>query len=139
MGVLGHFAPGIFLGSGVLEHFRFKNQTRKIDRSSKDFELYQIVMYNFLWQTVLMFPIYILLTKRIEIFWFRDISNTQDIRTYCFKYLGIYILRQVSQNQKRKKFELFTKIFEPYQVARYSQRFKCQKYSKIVYIKSITQ
>ena len=37
------------------------------------------------------------------------------------------------QNQKRKKCELFTKIFKPYQV---SQRFQ---YSQIVYIKRITQ
>ena len=37
------------------------------------------------------------------------------------------------QNQKRKKFELFTKIFALYQGV---QRFQ---YSQIVYIKSITQ
>ena len=58
-------------------------------------------MYNFLWQTVLIFPIYILFTKRIETFWFRDFSNTRDIRTYCFKYFQVYILVHLYQNQKK--------------------------------------
>ena len=57
-----------------------------------------------------------LFTKRIETFWFGDISNTRDIITYCFKYFQVYILIHLHQNQKRKKFELFTKIFELYQV-----------------------
>ena len=85
-----------------------------------------------MWQTVLIFSIYILFTKRIETFWFRDFSNTRDIRTYCFKYSQVYILIQMYQNQK-KKFELFKKNFELYQV---SERFQ---YSQIVYIKIITQ
>ena len=79
------------------------------------------------------FSIYILFTKSIETFWLRDFSNTRDSRTYCFKHFQVYILVQMYQNQKRKKFELFTKIFELYQV---SQRFQ---YSQIVYIKSIAQ
>ena len=32
-------------------------------------------MYNFLCQTVLVFSIYILFTKRTETFWCRDITN----------------------------------------------------------------
>ena len=51
--------------------------------------------------------------------------------TEAFRFF--YILIHVYQNQKRKKIELFTKIFELYQV---SQRFQ---YSQIVYIKIITQ
>ena len=30
LGVLGHFAPGVFLGLEVLRHFGLKNKTRKI-------------------------------------------------------------------------------------------------------------
>ena len=78
--------------------------------------------------------IYILFTKRIEIFWFRDFSNTRDIRTYCFKYFQVYKYTfwyiYIYQNQKRKKFELFTRIFELF------TRFQ---FSKVVYIKSITK
>ena len=77
-------------------------------------------MYNFMYIIILIFPRYILFTKRVETFWFRDFSNTRDIRTHGFKYFQVYILIHLYQNQKRKKFELFTKIFELYQV---SQRF----------------
>ena len=45
----------------------------------------------------------------------------------------------MSQNQKRKKIELFTKIFELCQMIRYSQTFQVTKYSQTVFIKSITQ
>ena len=89
-------------------------------------------MYNLLLQSVLMFPVYVLFIKRIEALWFRDFSNTHGIRTYCFNYFQVYILIHLHQHQKRKKFKLFTKILELYQV---SQRFR---YSQIVYIKSNT-
>ena len=111
--------PETYFDLGALKHFKPKNQTRKTDKIHKDFELY-FFMYNFLWQTVLIFPIYILFKKRIETFWFRDISNTQDIITSCFKYFQVYFLVQLYRNQKRKTSEIFTKIFTLYQV---SQRF----------------
>ena len=57
-----------------------------------------------------------LFTKRIETFWFRDFSTTRDIRTYFSKYFQVYIFVQIYQNQKTKKFELFAKVFELYQV-----------------------
>ena len=69
-------------------------------------------MYNFLWQTVLIFLMYILLTKRTEAFWFRNISNAQDIRTYCFKYFKYILWYICTKIRKEKKIELFTKIFE---------------------------
>ena len=47
----------------------------------------------------------------IETFWFKDFSDTQDITAYCLKYLQIYILMYLCQNQKREKVELITKIF----------------------------
>ena len=34
-------------------------------------------MYNFLYQTVLIFPIYALFTKIIETFWSRDVTDIQ--------------------------------------------------------------
>ena len=49
----------------VLPHFGPENQTRKIH---KVFELYQIFMYNFLCQTVLILSIYTLFIKRIDTF-----------------------------------------------------------------------
>ena len=55
--------------------------------------------------------------KRIETFSFRDVSNTRDIRIYFLKCFQVYILVHLYQNQKRKTFELFTKIFELYQVS----------------------
>ena len=38
----------------------------------------------------------------MEATWFRDISNTRDIRTYCFKYFQAYILGNLQQNQEKK-------------------------------------
>ena len=40
-------------------HFWPKISNDKIITSQKDFELYQVFMYNFLCQTLLIFPIYI--------------------------------------------------------------------------------
>lgn len=42
-------------------------------------------------------------TKRIETFWVRDISNTQDISIYYFKYFQGYILIKLYQNLKKQK------------------------------------
>ena len=67
------------------------------------------------------------MTSRIQKFGFKDISNTWDIRTYCFKYSELWILGQMPQYQKRKKIEPFLEIFELYQVARYSQKTSSDK------------
>ena len=45
---------------------------------------------------------YISFTKIIETFWFRDFSNTWDIRTCRFKYFQVSFLVQMFQNQKKK-------------------------------------
>ena len=47
-----------------------------------DFGLYQVFRYNFLCQTVLIFPIYLVFTKRIKIFWSRDITSIRGIKTF---------------------------------------------------------
>ena len=49
------FPLGHISGLGVLGNFVLKNQTRKIDRICKDFELYQVSLYNFLCQNVTMY------------------------------------------------------------------------------------
>ena len=54
---------------GILKHFGSKNHTRKIDKIRQDFELYQVFMYNYLCEIVPIFPMYILITKRINTFW----------------------------------------------------------------------
>ena len=41
--------------------------------------------------------VYILFTRRIETFWFRDLSNTRDIRTYSSKYFQF-----VPKSEKKK-------------------------------------
>ena len=64
---------------GALRNFGSKNQTRKNDKIHKEFELYQLFMYNFLCQTVLIFPIYTLFRKRMEKFWSRGISSIRGI------------------------------------------------------------
>ena len=74
--------PGTFLDLGVLGHFGTEIKTRKIVKIHKDFELYQVFMYNFLCQNVLVFSIYILFKNRIETFWSRDIRSIRGIRTF---------------------------------------------------------
>ena len=59
------------VGLGVLAHFWPKES----DKILKDFELYQACMYNFLYQIFVIFPLYILFTKRIDTFWSGDIST----------------------------------------------------------------
>ena len=46
----------------VQHNLGLKNHARKISDIHKNFELYQVFMYNFLCQTVLTFPFYILFT-----------------------------------------------------------------------------
>ena len=46
-----------------------KTHTRKIDEIYKNFERYKVLMHNVLCQNVLMFSLYVLLTKRINTFW----------------------------------------------------------------------
>ena len=72
---------------GVLKHFKFKNQTKKIVTCHTDFELYQVFMYSFLCQTVLIFTICIAFTKTIETFWSRDVT---DIWVLAHLKLKIY-------------------------------------------------
>ena len=74
--------PKIFLSLGVFGHFGLKNETRKTVKIPKDFELYQVFMYSFLCQNVLIFLIYILLTNRTETLLFRDTSSIRDIRKF---------------------------------------------------------
>ena len=53
-------------------------------------------MNNFLCQNILF-------RKRIETFWFRDISNTWRIRIYCFKYYLIKYFHTVVLKSEKKK------------------------------------
>ena len=64
----------------------------------------------------------------LEILVIRRILEYADL--FIFKYIFWY---KCMKMKKEKKFKLFTKIWEIYQV---SQRFQ---YSQIVYIKTITQ
>ena len=46
-----------------------KDHTRKIEKIHKDFELYQVFMHNFLGNYIPIFPLDILLTRRVNTFW----------------------------------------------------------------------
>lgn len=48
-----------------------KTHTRKVDKIKKGFELYQVFTYKFVYKNIWIFPLYILLTKRINTFWSR--------------------------------------------------------------------
>ena len=52
-----------------------KNHKRKIYTIYKGFELCQVFMHNFLYQNVPIFPIYLLLTKRIDTLWSKGINT----------------------------------------------------------------
>ena len=60
-----------------------KDHTRKIDNIRNDFEVYQLFMHNFLYQTIPIFPLYLLPTKTIETFWSEGIHTfwSRSIRT----------------------------------------------------------
>ena len=51
-----------------------KNHTRKIS-NHKGFELYQVFMHDFLYQNILIFPLYILLTRCIGTIWYKNIDT----------------------------------------------------------------
>ena len=51
-------------------------------------------------------------TKGIETFWVRDISNTQDISIYYFKYFQGYILIKLYQNLKKQKSLNYSQKFQ---------------------------
>ena len=70
-------------------------------------------MYNFLYQIVLIFPVYKLFSKMIETFW--PISSLCVLN--CFKYCQIYISRQMSEKTRQEKL---------------SKELYCFKYLKIV-------
>ena len=59
----------------VVYNLEVKNQTGKIVKIHKDFELYEVLMYNFPSQTVLIFAVYISFRKIIETFWSRGVTD----------------------------------------------------------------
>ena len=76
-----HFVPWGIFGLGVLGKFNSKNQTRKIVKIDKNFELYQVFMSNCLCQTVLF-------TKIIETFWSTDVTDIRVLahfKSLCLK------------------------------------------------------
>ena len=80
LGVLAHPPPpGLILDLRVLAHFGSKKSYKKMDKTDKDFQLYQVFVYNFLSQNMLIFPRYILFTKTIETFWSRDVTSIRGI------------------------------------------------------------
>ena len=69
-----------------------KNHTRKINNIHKNFELQQVFMPNFLCQNIPIFPLHILLVRRIETFWSEGIEH-----------FGLEILEQLGiKNHKQK-------------------------------------
>ena len=58
---------------------------RKASNNYKDFELYKVFMHNFLSQNVLMFPL--LLTRRIDRFWFESIDKFWSEVTRTFWHI----------------------------------------------------
>ena len=84
--VLKHFAHWDIFWSGGIEILWAKTWGKK------SFELYQVFMYNFLCQTVLIL-IYIFLTKFIETFWSRDVTDIWVLAHFeikIYKYFWIY-------------------------------------------------
>ena len=92
-------SPGIFLGLEVLGHFRLKNQTRKIGKVHEGFELHHV----FLWQTVLIFAIYISCSQ-IELKYFSlEIlvihGILEDIVLNVFEYIFWYICTKIRKEK----------------------------------------
>ena len=87
----------------VLKYFERKNLTNEIVTINKDFELYQVFMYDFLCQTVLIFLyihtyiyiyyilyiiytyIYVYYSQMNETFWSRDITNVPVLAYFKLK------------------------------------------------------
>ena len=53
---------------------------------------------SFLWQNVVILPTYII----HKTFWFKDFSNTRNIRTYCFRYFQLYFDTFAPKSEKKK-------------------------------------
>ena len=51
------------------------NHARKIGKIHKEFELCQVFMHNCLCQNILIFPLYLYLTKRIDKLWSKGLTN----------------------------------------------------------------
>ena len=56
----------------VLENFVLKNQTWKIDKNHQKSEIYRVFTHNFFGQNVLVFALYVLVTRKINTFWSKD-------------------------------------------------------------------
>ena len=62
-----------------------KNSTRKKCNIDNDFELYQSFIHSFLRKNVLIFPLYILLLRRIDTCWFEYMVKfwSRSTETFC--------------------------------------------------------
>ena len=83
-----------------------KNQIRKIVIIHKKIELYQVFMYNFVCQTVLIFSIYILFAKIIETFWSRGVTNI-----WVVAYLGPNVFKKFDRKNLNYIKFLCAKLF----------------------------
>ena len=87
------------MGLGVLKHFRLKNQTRKIGKVHESFGLHHV----FLWQTVLIFAIYISYSQKelkyfsLEILVIHGIL--EDIVLNVFEYIFWYICTKIRKEK----------------------------------------
>ena len=70
-GIRTFYILGHILGLVALGHFGLKNHTRKIDKTHKVFELYQV----FMCQTLLIFSKIYIIYKRIEKVWSTEIRT----------------------------------------------------------------
>ena len=94
--------PRKYFDLGVLKHFELKNQRRKIVKIHKDFEQYQVFMYNFLCQNVLIFylstslppslPRYLLVCLSISL----SLSVSVCLSVYLSIYLSISLSASLS-------------------------------------------
>ena len=80
LAVLEHFPPCGIFELGSIRTFLAQKEDKKIVKICKDLEPWQVFIYDFLCENVLIFLR--LFTKRSEKFWSRTISSTWDIRTF---------------------------------------------------------
>ena len=73
-------SPGTYFDLGVLKQLwaRKSGKEKTTITIHKDFELYQVLMHNFLSQAAQTFTVYILPAKIIEAFWSRDVTDIWD-------------------------------------------------------------
>ena len=104
-----------------------KNHTRKIDKIHKNFELYQVFIYNFLDQNLPIFSLYMLLTTIINTSWSVAFDKVWSggIRTFC------------TRNIMQEKLTKFPIIFELYQVLYIHFCPKIFRYMQILYCRHI--